>query len=90
MELKMTIEIWSKGSRYIAKCPELDFVSQGESREEAKRNLLEVIEIQFEEMREMDTLDDYLQECGYKFENGNAFPTSEMVGFEKQAFQISA
>jgi predicted RNase H-like HicB family nuclease len=88
MELKMTIETWAKGSWYIAKCPELDFVSQGESPEEAKRNLLEVVEIQFEEMNEMGTLDEYLQECGYKFENGNAIPMSEMVGFEKQAFQI--
>ncbi len=88
MKLKMTIETWAKGSRYIAKCPELDFVSQGESPEEAKRNLLEVVEIQFEEMNEMGTLDEYLQECGYKFENGNAIPMSEMGGFEKQAFQI--
>lgn len=30
MELKMTIETWSKGAWYIAKCPELDFVSQGD------------------------------------------------------------
>ena len=90
MKLKMTIETWAKGSWYIAKCPELDFVSQGESPEEAKRNLLEVVEIQFEEMREMGTLDEYLQECGYKFENGLATPMSEMVGFEKQAVQIRA
>ena len=90
MKLKMTIETWAKESGYIAKCPELDFVSQGESPEEAKRNLLEVVEIQFEEMNEMGTLDEYLQECGYKFENGNAIPMSEMVAFEKQAFQIRA
>jgi len=90
MKLKMTIEIWAKSSRYIAKCPELDFVSQGESPEEAKRNLLEVVEIQFDEMNEMGTLDEYLQECGYEVKNGNAIPMSEMVGFEKQAFQIGA
>ena len=90
MKLKMTIEIWAKNSRYVAKCPELDFVSQGESPEEARRNLLEVVEIQFDEMNEMGTLDEYLLECGYEFENGNAIPMSEMVGFEKQAFQIGA
>jgi predicted RNase H-like HicB family nuclease len=44
MKLKMTIEIWEKGSWYIAKCPELDFVAQGRSVEEAKRNLIEVVE----------------------------------------------
>ena len=90
MKLKMTIEIWEKGTWFIAKSPELDFVSQGRSPEEAKRNLLEVVEIQFEEMKEMGTLDEYLQECGYKLENGNAIPMTEMVSFQKQAFEIGA
>jgi len=62
MELKVTIEVWQKGMWYVARCPELDFVSQGPTVEEAKHNLLEVIEIQFEEMRDMGTLDDYLLE----------------------------
>ncbi|MBC8492145.1 MAG: hypothetical protein H8D43_00055 [Chloroflexi bacterium] len=88
MKLRMTIETWTKGPLFIAKCPELDFISQGDSLEEAKRNLLEVVEIQFEEMKEMGTLDEYLEECGYKLENGNAIPMSEMVSFEKQAYQI--
>ncbi len=89
MKLKMTIEIWEKGSWYIAKCPELDFISQGRSVEEAKRNLIEVVEIQFKEMTEMGTLDEYLQECGYTFEDDVAVPLSQMVGFERQAIQIS-
>jgi len=90
MKLKMTIETWSKGSWYVAKCPELDFVSQGETPEEAKRNLLEVIDIQFEEMMETGTLREYLQECGYRLENDVAVPMSEMVGFEKQSIQVGA
>ena len=90
MNLRMTIETWEKGSWYIAKCPELDFVSQGKTPEEAKRNLIEAVEIQFEEMKEIGTLDEYLQECGYKLENGNAIPMIEMVGFQKQAFEVRA
>ena len=89
MKLKMTIEIWEKGSWYIAKCPELDFVAQGRNVEEAKKNLIEVVEIQFEEMTEMGTLDEYLQECGYTLEDDIAVPLSQMVGFEIQAIQIS-
>lgn len=88
MKLRMTIEIWAKQSWYIAKCPELDFVSQGKSPEQAKRNLLELIEIQFEEMNELGTLDEYLQECEYKLENGNAIPVTEMVGFQKEFYEI--
>ena len=89
MELKVTIETWAKESWYIAKCQELDFVAQGRTMEEAKSNLREVVEIQFEEMKEMGTLNDYLQECGFKFENDIAVPLSEMVSFEKQAIQIN-
>jgi len=66
MKLDITIEIRKKGKWYIARCPELDFVSQGRNQTEAKQNLLEVIEIQFEEMREKRTLEDYLSECGYE------------------------
>jgi len=64
MELNMTIEIRKKGNWYLARAPELDFISQDRTREEAKRNLLEVARIQFGEMKEMGTLEDYLLEFG--------------------------
>jgi predicted RNase H-like HicB family nuclease len=60
MDLKITIEIWQKGRWYVARCPELDFVSQGATQTEARHNLLEVIQIQFEEMNVLGTLEDYL------------------------------
>jgi len=62
MNLNVTIEVWHKGKWYVAKCPELDFISQGKTREEAKNNLLEVIQIQFEEMSQIGALDEYLAE----------------------------
>jgi len=89
MQLKGTIQIWEKGKWFVARCPELDFVSQGNSPEEAKRNLLEVIQIQFEEMEAMGTLEDYLQECGYSRENGTFEPNTEMIGFEKSLIQVA-
>jgi predicted RNase H-like HicB family nuclease len=64
MELDYTVEVWRKGDWYIAKCPELDFVSQGKTQDAARANLEEVIQIQFEEMAETGTLDEYLAECG--------------------------
>ena len=63
MLIHLTVEVWQKGKWFVAKCPELDFISQGKTREEAKKNLLEVIEIQFEEMRDLGTFDEYLAEC---------------------------
>ena len=76
MDLKVTIEIWQKGRWYVARCPELDFVSQGATQTEARHNLLEVIQIQFEEMSALGTLEDYLLECDYARENGTLVPRS--------------
>lgn len=88
MNLKFTVEIWDKGRWYVARCPELDFVSQGSTPEEARHNLVEVIQIQFEEMAQLGTLDDYLFECGYLRANGTLTPQTEMVRLEKFALQV--
>ena len=89
MNLNITIEVWRKGKWYIAKCPELDFISQGKTREESKNNLLEVIQIQFEEMGQIGALDEYLAECGYEKQNNAIIPETEMIGFEKYSFQVA-
>lgn len=62
MKLPVIIESWKKGLWYLARAPELDFISQGRTPEEARKNLLEVISIQFEEMKNMGTLEEYLQD----------------------------
>ncbi|CAN2048969.1 Type II toxin-antitoxin system HicB family antitoxin [Candidatus Magnetomoraceae bacterium gMMP-1] len=89
MDINITIEIWQKGKWFIAKCPELDFISQGKTREDAKKNLFEVIQIQIEEMDEIGTLDDYLSECGYKKSNNKIISQTEMIGFEKHFLQLA-
>jgi predicted RNase H-like HicB family nuclease len=89
MILKTTIELWKKGRWYIAKIPELDFVAQGKTIEEAKSNLIEVVNIQFAEMREMGTFEDYLAECGYVIKNDIIEPESEIIGLERQILQVA-
>ena len=89
MQLPVTIEIWQKGKYFLAKCPELDFISQGLNRDEAKKNILEVIEIQFEEMAAMGTLDDYLTECGYQKQDQTYIQQTELLGFEKYELQVA-
>ena len=44
-KLVLTGEIWQEGNMYTSYCPELDVASCGHTEEEARRNLLEVIEI---------------------------------------------
>ena len=89
MKLDITIEVWKKEDWFVAKCPELDFIAQGKTEHEAKARLLEVIEIQFEEMAEMGTLDDYLSECGYE-RRGNALVSrTERIGIERYPLQVA-
>ena len=81
--LKITIEFWKEGDLYIARSPELDMVAQGGSMGEAKRNLLQVIEIQFQEMKKLGTLDEFLLEAGYKTETGLIESDKEIISFDK-------
>jgi len=82
MIIPITIEIVKKGMWYVARAVELDFVTQGKTADEAKKNLFEVIEIQFEEMDKLGTLEDYLKECGYEIdEKMKVYP--ELIALEK-------
>ena len=89
MQLKATIELWQKGKWCIAKIPELDFIAQGRTIEEAKKNLNEVINIQLAEMKELGTLDDYIAECGFVIKGDSIEPENEIIGFEKQIVQVA-
>ena len=45
---QFTAIIEREGTGYVALCPELDIASQGDSVEDAKRNLTEALELFFE------------------------------------------
>lgn len=89
MKIKATIELWQRGKWFVAKIPELDFVAQGRTIEEAKSNLSEVVRIQFAEMKEMGTFEDYLAECGFTIKDDIIEPENEVIGFEKQMLQFA-
>lgn len=89
MKLEIFIEVWKKGQWFLARAPELDFISQGKTVEEARKNLIKVISIQFEEMRNMGTLDEYLLEYGFEIKNKELVPQSEMISLEKSVIMVS-
>ena len=64
-------------------------MSQGKTREEAKKNLVEVINIQFQEMEEMGTLHEYLSECGFELKDDTIFPKNELIGFERYSLKVA-
>jgi predicted RNase H-like HicB family nuclease len=46
--MRLTALIEREGDGYVALCPEVDVASQGNSIEEARKNLLEALELFFE------------------------------------------
>jgi predicted RNase H-like HicB family nuclease len=45
MKLEITAIIEREGDGYVALCPELDVASQGDTVEEARKNLAEAVEL---------------------------------------------
>jgi predicted RNase H-like HicB family nuclease len=88
VKLRVIIEVLKRGNWYLARAPELDFISQGKTPEEAKKNLAEVIKIQFKEMKEMGSYEEYLLECGFEAKGDELIPDTEMVGFEKSMVSV--
>ena len=48
MKRPFAATVWREGNWYVAQCLELDVASQGETEEEALRNLQEALELHFE------------------------------------------
>ena len=82
MKIKVTEEIWKEGNMYVSYCPELDMASCGESLEESKKNLKEVISINFEECRKMGTLNQLLTDAGFAEDHDDVMlARKELVSF---------
>jgi len=64
--MKLTVKIYKGEKYFIARVPELGVTTQGKTREEAKRNLREAVQLHLE------TLLDYMIERGnVKLEKGH-------------------
>lgn len=82
MKIKVTEEIWKEGNMYVSYCPELDMASCGASVEESKKNLKEVISINFVECRKMGTLNQLLQDAGFAEDQNNVLlARKELISF---------
>jgi predicted RNase H-like HicB family nuclease len=81
MKIKLTEELWKEGNMYVSYCPELDIASCGESVDQAKKNLKEVILIHLEEAQMHDSLDKLLKDAGFDETQGVLTLRKELVGF---------
>jgi predicted RNase H-like HicB family nuclease len=82
-KIKLTEEMWKEGKMFVSYCPELDVAACGETVEQAKKNLAEVIEINIEETKKKGTLQAFLNETGFIVSEGDTFYLKkELIGFE--------
>ena len=90
--LVVTEEIWKEGNMYTAYCPELDVVSCGTGLEEARKNLLEVIEIQLEEAAKLGTLKAFLEDAGYDLNTSQSTLQldKQVVAFNQRTVPLGA
>jgi predicted RNase H-like HicB family nuclease len=65
MELKVPARIRKKGKWFISSCPLLDIYSQGHTRDEAERNLVDALASFLISCYERGTLDEALREAGF-------------------------
>lgn len=81
MKFKLTEELWKEENMYVSYCPELDIASCGETVDQAKKNLKEVILINLEEAQKNGTLDKLLKEAGFDKTQSILALRKELVGF---------
>ena len=63
---KLPIEITKKSKWFVASCPALDVGSQGETEEEARKNIAEALFMFLRSCFERGTLNAVLKQCGFR------------------------
>ena len=87
MNIEYTVQIWKEGDQYIAHAMPLDVMSSGKTSEEAKRAVKEAVDLFIATAKEMGTLNDILEECGYRRED-NEFVSPPWVSVERQQAEL--
>jgi predicted RNase H-like HicB family nuclease len=70
MDVPFTVRIFKEDSTFVAHAPELDVSTCGDTEEQARRNIQDAVRGFLETAGDRGTLDEILEECGYRFEGG--------------------
>ena len=66
IKYNLPVSILKEGNKYIAYTPTLDLSTYGKSEEQAKKRFEEVVNIFFEELIELGTIDKVLTNLGWQ------------------------
>ena len=70
----LPVSILREGDSFVAYTPALDLSTAGSTFQEAQKNFEEAVNIFFQELMEMGTLNDVLKDLGWEKHNNNFVP----------------
>ena len=76
-----------EGDTFVAYTPALDLSTSGRTLKEAQDNFVEAVNIFFDEIKEMDTVDEVLANLGWE-KIKNEFTPPMVVGNHTESFSI--
>ncbi|KKW32484.1 MAG: hypothetical protein UY77_C0023G0013 [Candidatus Uhrbacteria bacterium GW2011_GWA2_53_10] len=85
---KLPVTIFRGGKHFVAYSPAVDLSSSGKSEQEARRMFTEAVEILFEELTDMGTLDIVLKDLGWTKAKGH-FQPPEIVDHSVMNIQVA-
>ena len=70
MQIDLHVDYFEEGGVIVALCPQLQVSSFGDTLQEAEASIREAIELFFEGCNSLGTLDEVLEESGFRKNNG--------------------
>lgn len=87
IKFALPVSILKEGDSFIAYTPALDLSTSGDTFEAAQKNFKEAVNIFFEELAEMGTINDVLEGLGWQKQN-NTFTPPVVVATQTESFSI--
>ncbi|MBI4166301.1 MAG: hypothetical protein HY508_11270 [Acidobacteria bacterium] len=88
MTIDYTTQIWREGNQYVAHAMPLDVMSSGPTPEAARASLSEAVRVFLITAADIGTLDEVLDEAGYRFVDGR-WTSPDWIAIEKQSAAVA-
>ena len=66
LSAKLHVEVFKEGKLFVAYCPALDISTSAETLVQVRKMFAEMVDIFFEEVIKMGTMDKVLSQCGWR------------------------
>jgi len=86
-DIAFTTHIFKEGDSFVAYAPELDVSSCGDTADQARKNILDAVQGFLETCADMGTLDEVLDEAGYRH-SGSEWLPPEFVSLDRLTLSL--